>query len=105
MSKVGICLGGVENGKIIYCDDKFYYALRIFLLVFVLFLDIVLWLLSQYRCYLLSCIFVSVACMIYRRLSVLESRRLVFVCFLLTFSPPIVFAFVFCIHNSFPRVS
>lgn len=27
MSKVGICLGGVENGKIIYCDDKFYYAL------------------------------------------------------------------------------
>ena len=27
MSKVGICLGGVENGKIIYCGDKFYYAL------------------------------------------------------------------------------
>lgn len=27
MSKIGICLGGVENGKIIYCDDKFYYAL------------------------------------------------------------------------------
>ena len=27
MSKVGICLGGVENGKIIYCSDKFYYAL------------------------------------------------------------------------------
>lgn len=27
MSKVGICLGGVENGKMIYCDDEFYYAL------------------------------------------------------------------------------
>ena len=27
MSKVGICLGGVENGKMIYCDGKFYYAL------------------------------------------------------------------------------
>ena len=27
MSKIGICLGGVENGKMIYCDDKFYYAL------------------------------------------------------------------------------
>ena len=26
MSKLGICLGGVENGKMIYCDDKFYYA-------------------------------------------------------------------------------
>ena len=25
--RLGICLGGVENGKIIYCDDKFYYAL------------------------------------------------------------------------------
>ena len=27
MSKISICLGGVENGKMIYCDDKFYYAL------------------------------------------------------------------------------
>ena len=27
MSKIGICLGGVENGKMIYCGDKFYYAL------------------------------------------------------------------------------
>ena len=27
MSKIGVCLGGVENGKMIYCDDKFYYAL------------------------------------------------------------------------------
>ena len=26
MSKISICLGGVENGKMIYCDDKFYYA-------------------------------------------------------------------------------
>ena len=45
-------------------------------------------------------------CMIYRRLSVLESRHLVFACFLLTFSPPIVFAFVSCIHSSLrmPRI-
>ena len=30
MSKVGkisICLGGVENGKMIYCKNEFYYAL------------------------------------------------------------------------------
>ena len=27
MSKIGICLGGVENGKMIYCNDEFYYAL------------------------------------------------------------------------------
>ena len=27
MIKLGICLGGVENGKMIYCDDKFYHAL------------------------------------------------------------------------------
>lgn len=27
MSKIGICLGGVENGKMIYCNDWFYYAL------------------------------------------------------------------------------
>lgn len=27
MSKVYICLGGVENGKMIYCNDEFYYAL------------------------------------------------------------------------------
>lgn len=27
MSKVSICLGGVENGKMIYCNDEFYYAL------------------------------------------------------------------------------
>ena len=27
MSKIGICLGGVENGKIIYCNNEFYYAL------------------------------------------------------------------------------
>lgn len=27
MSKVGICLGGVENGEMIYCNDEFYYAL------------------------------------------------------------------------------
>ena len=26
-SKVGICLGGVENGKMIYCDNEIYYAL------------------------------------------------------------------------------
>ena len=25
--RLGICLGGVENGKMIYCNDKFYYAL------------------------------------------------------------------------------
>ncbi len=24
---LGICLGGVENGKMIYCNDEFYYAL------------------------------------------------------------------------------
>ena len=27
MSKISICLGGVENGKMIYCNDEFYYAL------------------------------------------------------------------------------
>ena len=27
MSKVGICLGGVENGKVIYCHNEIYYAL------------------------------------------------------------------------------
>ena len=27
MSKIGICFGGVENGKMIYCNDEFYYAL------------------------------------------------------------------------------
>ena len=27
MSKIGVCLGGVENGKMIYCNDEFYYAL------------------------------------------------------------------------------
>ena len=27
MSKVGICLGGIENGKMIRCNDNFYYAL------------------------------------------------------------------------------
>ena len=27
MSKIGICLGGVENGKMIYCNNEFYYAL------------------------------------------------------------------------------
>ena len=27
MSKVGICLGGAENGKMIRCNDNFYYAL------------------------------------------------------------------------------
>ena len=27
MSKVGMCLGGVENGKMIYCNDKFYYTI------------------------------------------------------------------------------
>ena len=26
MSKIGICLGGVENGKMIYCNNEFYYA-------------------------------------------------------------------------------
>ena len=25
MSKIGVCLGGVENGKIIYCNNEFYY--------------------------------------------------------------------------------
>ena len=24
---LGICLGGVENGKMIYCNNEFYYAL------------------------------------------------------------------------------
>ena len=76
----------------------------IFRFVFVFFLDIALWLLSQYRYYLLICIFVSVACMIYRRLSVLGSRRLAFACFLLTFLPPTVFAFVSCTHNSLHRL-
>ena len=55
---------------------------------------------SRYRYYLLICIFVSVVCMIYRRLSVLEGRRSVFACFLLTFLLPIVFAFVSCTRNS-----
>ena len=27
MSKIGICLGGVENGKMVYCDNEIYYAL------------------------------------------------------------------------------
>lgn len=27
MSKIGVCLGGVENGKMIYCNNEFYYAL------------------------------------------------------------------------------
>ena len=27
MSKIGVCLGGVENGKMIYCSGEFYYAL------------------------------------------------------------------------------
>ena len=27
VGKVGICLGGVENGKMIYCNNEFYYAL------------------------------------------------------------------------------
>ena len=27
MSKIGICLGGVDNGKMIYCNDEFYYTL------------------------------------------------------------------------------
>ena len=27
MSKIGICLGGVENGKMMYCNDEFYYVL------------------------------------------------------------------------------
>ena len=27
MSKIGICLGGIENGKMIYCSGEFYYAL------------------------------------------------------------------------------
>ena len=27
MSKISICLGGVENGKMIYCNNEFYYAL------------------------------------------------------------------------------
>ena len=25
--RLGICLGGVENGKMIYCDNEIYYAL------------------------------------------------------------------------------
>lgn len=27
MSKVGICLGGIENGKMIRCNDNFYYVI------------------------------------------------------------------------------
>ena len=27
MNKIGICLGGVENGKMIYCASEIYYAL------------------------------------------------------------------------------
>ena len=27
VSEVGICLGGVENGKTIHCDNEIYYAL------------------------------------------------------------------------------
>ena len=27
MGKLGICLGGIENGKMIRCNDIFYYAL------------------------------------------------------------------------------
>ena len=26
-SKICVCLGGVENGKMIYCNNEFYYAL------------------------------------------------------------------------------
>ena len=27
VGKIGICLGGVENGKMIHCDNEIYYAL------------------------------------------------------------------------------
>ena len=27
VGKIGVCLGGVENGKMIYCNNEFYYAL------------------------------------------------------------------------------
>ena len=27
MSKIGTCLGGVENCKMVYCDNEIYYAL------------------------------------------------------------------------------
>ena len=44
--------------------------------------------------------FVSVACIIYHRLLVSGNRHSVLACFLLTFLPPIVFAFASCTHSS-----